>query len=465
MKSKLILVSSILLGGSLLAGQSSFAEGDKPLVKNNEGISVSDYGDDMIFYEEEPNDSFDLANSIVLDDVAVGSLVKDDKDFYKLTIEGDQSIPFEAGAGIEAEETEKKILVELYGEDQQKIEPAEIHKESDTYGFSAELEPGTYYLAVSDEKNIDSEQEYYLYAFGYSEEPVVSRMFGEDRYETAFEIAKTGWFEDETPHIILATGSEFPDALAGSPLAYEYDAPILLTRKNSVPSAVKEAIEYFGVEKVTILGGTGAVSKEVETYLKKTLKVNEVTRVAGKDRYETAALIASELPGNETAFVANGSNYPDALSVASHAASTGSPILLTRANSVPAATTNALENYNDSWAIGGTAAISKEVFKELPRPKRIAGKDRYETSVQVVRQLKMDTDFVNLATGQNFADALTGSVLAALYDEPVLLTRSDRLPTELKDFIVEKDVYYFTILGGSGAVSYDVDDEILSLFE
>ncbi|MFP3361692.1 cell wall-binding repeat-containing protein, partial [Planococcus sp. SIMBA_143] len=78
----------------------------------------------------------------------------------------------------------------------------------------------------------------------------------------------------------------FPDALAAAPLAYYYNAPILLTEKKKLSKVTEAALTFLQVENVTIVGGKGAVSTSIENYLEDELGI-EVDRVAGKDRYET----------------------------------------------------------------------------------------------------------------------------------------------------------------------------------
>ncbi|MDO8881099.1 MAG: cell wall-binding repeat-containing protein [Coriobacteriia bacterium] len=94
-----------------------------------------------------------------------------------------------------------------------------------------------------------------------------------------------------TNMVILATGTSFPDALAGGILSQAYAAPILLTGKDSIPSATAAEISRRVKPKVIILGGEGAVGPAVVSALS-TLGVTDIERIGGKDRYETAALVA-----------------------------------------------------------------------------------------------------------------------------------------------------------------------------
>ncbi|KIL43001.1 cell wall-binding repeat-containing protein [Jeotgalibacillus campisalis] len=461
MKSKWSLVTSLALVGSLVVGQSAFANGDSTDQESPEPrLNKMEAGSST---ETEPNNSFEQANQIDVDSFVTGDLPADDKDYFKIEVTGTEPSYFVSTAYPNADTSSMDLKVELFNSDKSELDPEEaFDDESGFYDLYTELEPGTYYLNVTDENNAAEEEGYFLQTSVFSDEPTIDRISGKDRYATAVEIAKAGWYEGDTAELVLATGTDFPDALAASPLAYHLEAPILLTKNNSIPNVVEEAIEYFNPERITIVGGSYAVSDSIQSYLEDTMGI-ETTRISGKDRYETAALIAEELPNNETAYVVNGSNYPDALSIASYAAFMESPILLSKKNSLPAATADIVKDYNDSWIIGGKGVVSTEVYKQLPNPKRIGGKDRYETSVQVVKQLKIDASYASLATGQNFADALTGSVLSAQYGEPVLLTKKNSLPASVKQLFADRGTFYYTIYGGTGVISEKVEDELKSI--
>ena len=467
MKKAFGILSTVILAGSLIGGPAASASTDTKdaLIQRAQNVSMNGFNDYGFIDEVEPNNSFAQANVIENYDTAIGTLTDKDKDYYKIVIKADHEVSFSFDAGTAEENSSLQLHVDFYNSSQKKITP---DYEDDEYGYAAfveTLKPGTYYMAVSDLANKNNGIEYYFSAYVYTGDPEITRIAGEDRYDTAVQIAKEGFEKGNTPEVVLATGLDFPDALAGAPLAYQMNAPILLTKTKSIPDSVKSALKYFGVEHVTILGGPTAVTKDVETELKK-MRIT-YSRIYGENRYDTAAKIAGELDPyfSDTAFVTYGGNFPDALSVASIAAIQGSPILLTKTKELPAETAKALKNYNDTYAIGGTAVISSDVFKKLPHPKRIAGDNRYDTSVQVIKQLDMPADFVTLATGQGFADALTGSVLAANRYEPIVLTQKNGLPTPVANLFQDKETMFYTILGGKDAVGDGVEDDIKMLFE
>ncbi|WP_211654976.1 cell wall-binding repeat-containing protein [Planococcus alpniumensis] len=281
------------------------------------------------------------------------------------------------------------------------------------------------------------------------------RLSGADRYETAIAVSKQGWESADT--VFIANGNTYADALTAAPLADQYESPILLTRSNQLAAGVTEEIARLGATQAVVLGGNGAVSDDIMTALDE--MDLEVTRIGGKDRYETAVAIASELDTDATdAVVVSGLNFPDALSAGAYAALNDKPILLTRPDRIPASIEEELEFYNSSTIIGGTGAVSEAVAEQLPNARRVSGADRYLTSAAVAELLFDGAVEGFAANGQNFPDALTGNVLAAAYEAPMLLVQKD----EINPRIETRANYYGTVFttGGTGAVSPKVIKEL-----
>lgn len=448
----------IISVGSALLASSLFSTSVLAESPSQQKMDLLAYDRDGFFVEEEPNNTFTHSNEILLDDAVKGTFIKDDVDMYKIQVDKEEPLIIYGGSWDE----DPGILLDitLYDENKNVIEANEMSTDV-TEGFMADytVTSGTYYMSVKDTNNLANGEEYVVVPSQFTFDSYVDRVFGADRYETALEIALQGWGYG-TDEIILATGSNFPDALAGAPLAYHKDAPILLTTKGSLHPSVEEAIYELGVNKVTILGGLGVISDDVVKELK-ALDVS-VTRISGKDRYETAVAISKKLPNNDVAVVVSGKNYPDALSIASIAAQNGYPILLSDKDSIPAATLTQAKTYGKNFVIGGTGVISNTVTKKLNDPTRIAGANRYETNANIIRAFDVPTNFVFVATGTQFADALTGSVLAANWGEPLLLTTPNELHPEIKELMMD-NTFGVTILGGEKAIQPKVEDEIWSI--
>ncbi|KIL51162.1 cell wall-binding repeat-containing protein [Jeotgalibacillus campisalis] len=278
------------------------------------------------------------------------------------------------------------------------------------------------------------------------------RLNGKDRYETSVKVSVEGWKSSE--HVVIAAGGNYPDALSATPLAYKHQAPLLLTKANSLPASVKDEIVRLNAKSATIVGGDYVVSPNVEKELK-SLGVKSIKRIGGKDRYETSVNVAKDLGLTELAVVVNGNSYADALSIAPVAAWIGMPILLTKSNTIPPA----LQEYkktieNQAFIIGGESMVSSKIAKTFPNQKRLSGASRYETNSEIIdyfhnlNSVNMSTVF--FATGQNFPDALSGSALAAMNGNPLILTnptnpRQTTIDT-VSGYAHETDKYY--IIGG-----------------
>ncbi|WP_273851728.1 cell wall-binding repeat-containing protein [Guptibacillus spartinae] len=287
----------------------------------------------------------------------------------------------------------------------------------------------------------------------------VTRIAGVNRYETAVKISQEGW-KEHAQGVVIARGDDFPDALAGAPLAYDLDSPILLTHSKALDPIVKEEIERLHPEFAILLGGEKALSKDVEDELGK--MGIPVERIAGDNRYETAAKIAGTLPHSDKAVIANGTKFPDALAIASYASENTYPILLTKQDEIPEDTAEVLKRYPESIAVGGTAVLSESLVEKLPKAKRYGGEDRYETASIIAMELN-PSHKAFVSTGLEFADALTGSVLAAKRDNSFLLVDPNKMQDAVLDAKENLEIYHFTILGGPKAVSPTIEKQLIGV--
>lgn len=457
------------------------------------------------------------------------------------------------------------------------------------------------------------------------------RVAGDNRYETAAEAGQGG--PDEAPllvrsllqkcgvsiNVVVASGENFPDALAASAKAGFkgvgfglgvpdplFDAPVLLTEQDQLSEPTRFFIDTCGriiggdqsggvgnlvrPFNVWIIGGRDAVSKTVEDQLLRIDNVVRVNRIAGDDRYETAAEVAlnverrnpvlgvrglclvddsfndrdirfrgidrntvsgenvdvtrfelgtatvsekvAELEaenqvvnlndkvkpaGNnvvsrqtlealitraidnkipcdgdyyqDAVFVATGEQFPDALSAGPQAYK-GHPILLTKKNELPDVTLKAIQELDETLIIilGGTEAVSQAVEDRLFTAGdilRIGGADRYDTARNLNNVLIQDVGFiipdyipynVGVATGQNFPDALAASSYLGSAYAPLALVKQDDVPAPTREFFQRwaswppnfpflpeefgPGVSFTHTFGGVDAVSRDVVDEI-----
>lgn len=282
----------------------------------------------------------------------------------------------------------------------------------------------------------------------------VVRIEGANRFETSALISKEGF--EKADVVLIANAREFADALAGVPLAYQKDAPILLAQGNRLNQVIVEEINRLGAKQAIILGGEVAVNRELENHIK-SLGLS-TSRLAGQNRFETSELIADELlqsQSSNNAVVVDGFEFADAMSIAPFAAQEGMPIYLSRTNSL--STKDSLKDFDQTYIIGGENAISKQVESELNNPIRLAGANRYETNIEVLEYFDIDSNNLFVATGLDFADALTGSVLSAKRDSAIALVRSG-ISESLYSFLNNSTFEYYSLLGGETAISTNAFD-------
>lgn len=319
--------------------------------------------------------------------------------------------------------------------------------------------------------NADGSPYYMFYAKVTAVEgEAFTRLAGKGRYETAVEISKASF--ETTDTVVLAYGLNYADALAGVSLAKAMNAPILLTAQKSLPAETLAEIERLKAKNVVILGGTGAVGEEVEKQLKD--KKLNVSRIAGKSRFDTAVFIAQALMtenGNkfpEDVFFVYAFDSADALSVSAAAAVKGSPVLYLKTNGeLDDATSVYLASLKgkvkNAYVIGGTGVISDDMMKKAGNalgvtPKRLSGKNRYETCEAVNNTFKdtLNGDSICVATGMDFPDALAGGVFAANNKAPLFLVNGKAATLTLSDtqksFIKTKSPQKIYVFGGTGAV-------------
>ncbi len=292
--------------------------------------------------------------------------------------------------------------------------------------------------------------------------PVVWRYAGADRYATAAAVSRFD-FATGTSAAFVATGADFPDALAGAALAGFLGRPVLLTRPDVLSSATKAELARLGVDTVLILGGEGAVSAMVESELAGL--VADVRRLAGPDRYATAVEISrAGFPGGASVvYVATGLGFADALAGGAAAARRGGPLLLTDPDVLPSVTRNELERLGpgEIVVLGGTGAVSEAVEAQLSAiapTRRLAGTDRYATAVAASQDaFPTGAKRVYVAVGTDFPDALAGGAAAGVAGGPVLLVRSDSIPSVVASELARLAPSEIVVLGGIGVVTPDVE--------
>ncbi|MEW1956574.1 cell wall-binding repeat-containing protein [Kineococcus sp. NPDC059986] len=267
------------------------------------------------------------------------------------------------------------------------------------------------------------------------------RLAGADRYETAAAVSQQFTGSPIAP-VFLATGENFPDALAAAAAAGATRSRVLLTGRYTVPAATLAELKTLHASEIYVVGSTASVSTEVETAL--TRLDYSTVRLDGADRYETAAYVATSLFSDpDTVFLATGENYPDALAGAAAAGRIGAPVLLVRPDALPEVVADSFSDeayarFKPSrfFVLGDEKAVSNAVIDQVKALgfqgatfERLAGADRYATAVAVGRRFFPTSTQAVLAVGDNFPDALAAGPFAAETGAPLLLTQKASTPS------------------------------------
>jgi putative cell wall-binding protein len=289
-------------------------------------------------------------------------------------------------------------------------------------------------------------------------------MAGPDRYATAAAVVGDA-FAPGVEVAYVATGAAFPDALASAAVAGMTRAPVLLVTKTGIPAPTAAQLARLKPARIIVVGGPGAVSDGVLASLD-ALATGGATRIAGPDRYGTAAALsrATFPDGAAVVYLTVGTDFADAVSAAPAAARDHGPVLLVGRDTIPAASLAELVRLDPARVVvvGGTAAVSTATTAvaraAVPGATftRLAGSDRYGTSAAVAATFGPNVSVVYAASGLSFADALAGAAAAGSQGAPMVITAPSSLPSPIRDQIVRLDPGRAVIVGGAAAVAETV---------
>lgn len=320
---------------------------------------------------------------------------------------------------------------------------------------------------------------------GYARE----RICGDTRYETGIacaEFIRERFGMDYFSQVVIASATNFPDALSGVSLAGQsYKTPILLVGStNDTNQVVYNYMKEYVVRSATVyvLGGTAAVPASVVTALKNA-GFSNITRLSGNTRYDTnlAIINAMNTSNTDTIVLATGQHYADTLSISGYAYWNEWPIFLVGDSLSTAQLAKIKEIAPEKVLIvGGTNAVSSAVEDKVKSSltgvtvKRYAGNDRYETSMLIADDWCLTSedylakygidgiydDFAILAYGDNFPDALAGSAIAGVLNAPIILVNSDssRQAAFLKN---KTQVWVLYTIGGTAVIPDSVVNQFV----
>jgi putative cell wall-binding protein len=328
----------------------------------------------------------------------------------------------------------------------------------------------------------------------------IQRFAGVDRYATASALFASAFASPTRAHAVVVTsGVNFPDALSANLLASELNTGVLLTDPSSLSPAVALELASDDVDNVYLVGGTAAISAKVATQIAaihvlgiSTNPAIVVTRLSGADRFATNNVIdetaATTLGGTNgpktfnTAIVATGNSFADALAVGPVVYNQTIPLVLTSSTSLspPALQTLKDLQVKNVIIVGGTSAVSQAVETAITTAGfkvqyRIAGADRTGTAAQIAtwalnglpvtptyQALAAIPGWVSnsatvwIARGDSFADALAAGPVAGSLGESIVLTASPvAVGPGIASYFAGQagTITAIDVLGGTAAVS------------
>ncbi len=324
----------------------------------------------------------------------------------------------------------------------------------------------------------------------------VRQFAGADRYATAALLAEAAIAGGaDTSTVLIASGETQIDAVAAAGLAGALQAPILLSRTGTLPGVTARFINEHSPSRVIILGGPAAVSDDVARRIENLPADPEVVRIAGADRYSTAAAIADEIGGGTdewcgnagaTAVLTAGTAIAEAVAAGPLVYAHAAPLLLTAHNELPEPTAAWITEHDIERVIvvGGTDAVSRAVERDelfelgVGDVRRIGGRDAAQTSVMLARELAAqgcadafaaDNSVYGLVRLTSPSDGVTAAPAFGSWPtdgRPVaLLLVADTLPGAVRSFLAGTPRYDtagapihidLVAVGGPAAVSAEV---------
>ncbi len=294
--------------------------------------------------------------------------------------------------------------------------------------------------------------------------PSSERVSGADRFLTSVTVSQHAFPGTNVPVAYIASGLDFPDALAAAPAAGVQHGPVLLTMPDTIPASIITELNRLKPKKVIVVGGTTAVSAAAVKQL--TDLGYPVTRLGGADRYETSRLIAAyAFPSATTTYAASGYSFADALSAAPVAAKQNRPLILVDSKELDPSTNSFLEmkSIRSVTLVGGNAVIADSWTGQAESTgvtvTRIGGADRFITSAMLASAGfgANSASSVYVASGLAWPDALVSAAAAGALSQPLLLAAPTCVPRAIGDQMVRLGTTSMDIAGGTNVLTPDVD--------
>ncbi len=294
------------------------------------------------------------------------------------------------------------------------------------------------------------------FAFANTNNIKQERLIGNQRYQTAIEVSKSGWYKAD--NAIITSGFDLVSALCSTPLAKLKNAPILLTDESKLHNDTKAELIRLGVKNVYLVEAGNRLSSKVQSDLK-ALGVN-VHYIKGKDIYDMSLNVANEINKitsvTKVAIVNGETGLADATSISGPAAQNNMPIILTSKSKGLNYAKSFINNskIKEKYVIGGETAIPSSIISGIKNVQRITGLNRDETNMNVIKKFypnkKLDKVFIvknGIKNNSHLVDAIALGSLSAKKNSPILLTR-ENINQEQKNYLNSVDINELVQIGG-----------------
>lgn len=299
-----------------------------------------------------------------------------------------------------------------------------------------------------------------------------TRTYGQDRFETSAKLSHDNW--SESYYTVLVNGTNFADAITASPIAYQYGAPVLLTRANSIPDVIVNELKRLKTKQIIIIGGTTVVSNNVVSQLN-AMGIEIKERIAGADRFDTSIEVSKQLvPENWNAYIVKDDDWISAIMISPLACAEQAPIVYgsdvglkyegaqllrdKRLKNFDILDTNAISSYYRNTNISLTQNITNSVNVNL-----VGGRTREIFNKYFFKQYESKFNFntIYVVSNKDFADGLSVATLAGATDSPIFVVGNNNI-TEVEQYIANNTdrIHNIKIIGGESLIPQDFMDKV-----
>lgn len=289
--------------------------------------------------------------------------------------------------------------------------------------------------------------------------PASERVSGSDRFATAVATSKLSY--SSAPVVVISNANNYPNSVTASALAARLNGPLLFTPKATLPTIVKNEIKRLGAKRIIIAGGTRDVSAEVETQLR--ALAGNVQRATGTTRYEvSAALVRMGWPPASV-------NSRQSIVPAPAPGVTPSPVPSPSASAspspVPAPSPSATPRPSATHTPSPTPAPTATATPQATAPEGAVTTVSMVTTASTTTATRPAAPYVIMATGESFADGLTGGAFAAANDAPLLLVKgtATSLDASTRTLLTQLGTTRVTLLGGTTAITSGLAQSLRTL--